>query len=65
MGWGLFKQMVCKIASKNIHNIRKKPNQTNYYIKTEADSLENLSNKITWEALPLSDERICWKKTKW
>lgn len=65
MGWGLFKQMVCKTVSNNIHNIHKKPNQINYYIKTKADSLENLSTQITQEVLPLSDETICWKKAKW
>lgn len=51
--------MVCKTVSNNIHNIHKKPNQINYYIKTKADSLENLSTQITQEVLPLSDETIC------
>jgi len=42
-----------------MRNIHKKPNQINYYIKTKADSLENLSTKITEEVLLLSDETIC------
>lgn len=46
MSWGLFKQMVCKLASNKIHNIHKKPNQINYYIKTKADLLVDLSTKI-------------------
>lgn len=57
--------MVCKIVSNNIHNIHKKPNQINYYIETNADSLENISTKITQEVSSLSNDTICWKKTKW
>lgn len=54
--------MVFKIVSNNIH---KKPNQINYYTETKVDSLENISTKITQEVLSLSNDTICWKKTKW
>lgn len=52
MGWGLFKQMACKIVFNNTHNIHRKPNQINYCINTKDDSLENLPTKINQEVFP-------------